>query len=141
MSKSNWGKTSWENDFKRYTKEWIETSNCTVVLVDNPVWVKAGDMTDDLDNAPSKCLRTKDASQCVYNRWTVAPSPEIGWMRSLLAENPELGDRVEMVSFNDLVCWDGKCHSHVHNVPVYGDCSHYTNVYVAYATNYMMARC
>eukprot|EP00727_Mastigamoeba_balamuthi_P011669 m51a1_g7124 hypothetical protein (340) ;mRNA; r:141729-150010 len=64
-----WGQAPWESDYKRYARQWIEKSNCTVILVDNPF-------------------------------------PDIGWMRSLLSEYPELRGRVEMVSFNDLVCWD-----------------------------------
>eukprot|EP00727_Mastigamoeba_balamuthi_P010674 m51a1_g6229 putative acyltransferase (1469) ;mRNA; f:253709-261190 len=80
------------------------------------------------------------STYCVYDQSTVLTSPDIGWMRSLLAEHPELRDRVEMVSFNDLVCWDGKCHSHVNDVPVYVDCSHYTTMYVDYALNLIMAR-
>eukprot|EP00727_Mastigamoeba_balamuthi_P003631 m51a1_g13265 hypothetical protein (282) ;mRNA; f:26-1895 len=69
-----WGQAPWESDYKRYARQWIEKSNCTVILVDNPI--------------------------------KVLPSLDIGWMRSLLSEHPELRGRVEMVSFNDLVCWD-----------------------------------
>eukprot|EP00727_Mastigamoeba_balamuthi_P001716 m51a1_g11541 putative probable lrr receptor-like serine threonine-protein kinase at4g08850-like (336) ;mRNA; r:8363-12629 len=75
--------------------QWIEKSNCTVVLVDNPMWVGSNE-DDDWSTAPIECLKNRDASKCVYDQSTVLTSPDIGWMRSLLAEHPELRDRVEM---------------------------------------------
>eukprot|EP00727_Mastigamoeba_balamuthi_P011376 m51a1_g6861 hypothetical protein (710) ;mRNA; r:136919-139677 len=134
------GDASWEDDFKRYTRVWIEQSNCTVVLVDNPMWVLTSNLDDDLARSPLECLKTKDASQCASDPAEVLPSREIGWLRSLLAERPELRDKVEMVSFNDLVCWGGKCHAHVYDIPIYFDCGHYSIEYTDFAYKYIISR-
>eukprot|EP00727_Mastigamoeba_balamuthi_P000828 m51a1_g10742 hypothetical protein (712) ;mRNA; f:330124-335749 len=130
----------WEDDFKRYARQWIRRSTCTVFLQDNPIFVDADRWELPSERWPIECLRTSEASACAYDQRRVLESPEVGWVRDILRESPEHREAVDMVSFNDLVCWEGMCHSHVHDVPVFADSNHYTAQYVDYARNFMVAR-
>eukprot|EP00727_Mastigamoeba_balamuthi_P001130 m51a1_g11013 hypothetical protein (546) ;mRNA; f:379892-382427 len=128
------------NDFKRYVRQWIRKSTCTVVLVDNPIFVDARGNDLPLDQRPLECLRHRDPRDCVYDQDAVLRDLEVRWVREILAESPELRPFVDMVSLNDLVCWGGKCHSHVHEIPTFSDASHYTTQYLDYARNFIVAR-
>eukprot|EP00727_Mastigamoeba_balamuthi_P005307 m51a1_g14775 putative acyltransferase (628) ;mRNA; f:426683-432824 len=130
----------WGEDFKRYARAWIRRSTCTVILVDNPIWADSEDWELPVQEWPLTCLRKRKASSCVYGQEARLKFYDIGWVRDIVRANPELSGRVEMVSLNDLVCWDGMCHSHVYDIPVFYDTAHYTAQFLDFARNYVVAR-
>eukprot|EP00727_Mastigamoeba_balamuthi_P012700 m51a1_g8052 hypothetical protein (1671) ;mRNA; r:105990-117157 len=130
----------WGEDFKRYAREWIGRSSCTAVLVDSPVWADAENRELPVREWPLTCLRTRRASSCAYGQEARLKFHDVGWVRDIVRASPELAARVEMVSLNDLACWDGVCHSHVYDVPVFYDSAHYTVQFLDFARNYVVAR-
>eukprot|EP00727_Mastigamoeba_balamuthi_P002963 m51a1_g12664 hypothetical protein (768) ;mRNA; r:763-3428 len=130
----------WGQDFKRYAREWIRRSTCTVILVDSPIWADSGDWELPVREWPLTCLRSRRAGSCVYDQKARLRPYDVDRIRDVLRASPELLGRVEMVSLNDLVCWDGACHSHVYDIPVFYDTAHYTVQFLDFARNYVVAR-